>query len=78
MRFGIVLTSCWHHVGIFLGPVGMILGPLDTMVRHLDNNLLSVRPMYEKLMRFWLLSGPCGVPFFTIGGHYFDSGGLEW
>ena len=46
MRFGIVLTSCWDHVGIFLGPVGMILGPLDTMVRHLDSNLLSVRPMY--------------------------------
>ena len=30
------------------------------------------------LIRFWLFSGPCWVPFFTIGGHYFDSGGLEW
>ena len=46
MRFGIVLTSCWDHVGIFLGPVGMILLQLDTMVRYLDNNLVSVRPMY--------------------------------
>ena len=46
MRFGIVLTSCWDHVGIFEGPVGMILGPLDTMVRHLDSKLLSGGPMY--------------------------------
>ena len=47
MRFGIVLTSCWDHVGIFLGPVGMILGPLDTIVGHLDNKLLSGGPMYR-------------------------------
>ena len=46
MLFGIVLTSCWHHVGIFLGPVGMIVGPLDTMVRHLANKLLPGGPMY--------------------------------
>ena len=60
MRFGIVLTSCWDHVGIFLGPVGMILGPLDTMVRHLDNNLLYVRPMLkfnEICVPFWTLWG---------------------
>ena len=24
-------------------------------------------------MNFRLVSGPCGAPFFTIGGHYFDS-----
>ena len=47
MHSGIVLISCWGHVGIFWGPVGMILGPLDTIVRHLDNNLLSVGPMYR-------------------------------
>ena len=47
MRFGIGLTSCWDHVGIFLGPVGMIVGPLDTIVGHLDNKLLSGRPMYR-------------------------------
>ena len=46
MRFGIVLTSCWDHVGIFLGPVDMILGPLDTIVGHLGNKLLPGGPMY--------------------------------
>ena len=63
MRFGIVLTSCWDHVGIFLGPVGMILGPLDTMVRRLDNNLLSVRPMSRIYQDFGSFLNLVGLPF---------------
>ena len=77
MRFGIVLTSCWDHVGIFLGPMGMILGPLDTCETSGQQFVVWGTHVWN-LVRFWLFSGPRGVPFFTIGDHYFDSGGLEW
>ena len=68
-----MLGPCWH----LFGTCGHDFGTTGHHCGTPGQEVVVWGTHVSNLMRFWLLSGPCGAPFFIIGGHYFDSWGLE-
>ena len=74
----------WHRVDLMLGPCWHLFGTcrndFGTTGHHGETpgqQFVVCETHVWNLMRYWVLSEPCGTPFFNIGGHYFDSWGLE-
>jgi hypothetical protein len=69
-----MLGPCWH----LFGTCGHDFGTTGHHCGTPGQQVVAWGTHVWNLMRFWRFSGPCGAPFFTIGGHYFDSWRLEW
>ena len=68
----------WHRVDLMWGPCWHLFGTcghdFGTTGHHCGTpgqQVVAWGTHVWNLMRFWRFSGPCGAPFFTIGGSLF-------